>query len=82
MPISSMSSLGWECAFSGGFSIAKEAAVGPISIANQANTETAAEITNLAAVNQNAVLVLGALAALVIVPVVLYSNAVRKRMRQ
>lgn len=78
----SLSAMGWESAWSGGFSIAKEAAIGPIPLAKQVNNETAAEIANLAAVNQNAVWILGALTVLVIVPVVLYANAVRKRMQR
>ena len=70
-----------KSAFSGGFSIAREGAIGAVPVAKHMNTETAAEISNLGAVNQNAIFVLGALAIMVIVPVVLYSNAVRKRMR-
>jgi len=79
---SSLSSLGWESAFSGGFSIANEGAIGAIPIAEHMNTETAAEIANLGAVNQNAIFVLGGLAVMVILPVVLYAKAVRKRMRR
>lgn len=77
----SLSAMGWESAWSGGFAVAREAAIGRIPVAREVNNELAAEMSNLAAVNQNAVFVLGAMTMLVIVPVVLYSNAVRKRMR-
>ncbi|WP_308364390.1 MULTISPECIES: sigma-70 family RNA polymerase sigma factor [unclassified Microbulbifer] len=75
----SLSAMGWESAFSGGFSVAKDAAIGPISIANQINNEQAGEIVNLAALDQTHAPVLGALAFLVIVPVVCYAKAVRRR---
>ncbi len=79
---SGLSSLGWESASSGGFSIAKDAAVGPISIANEVNNELAGEIVNLGLVEHSHVFILGAMSLMVIVPVVWYSNTVRKRMRR
>lgn len=75
----SLSALGWESAFSVGFSTAKEAAVGPIAYADQVNNELAASISNLESVGQSYVTILGIMAILVIVPVVLYARAVRKR---
>lgn len=78
----SMSALGWESAFSPGFSIAKEAAVGPIAYADQVNNELAVSITNLSTVDQSHGVILGIMALLVIVPVVWWSRAVRKNMRK
>ena len=78
----SASSLGWESAFSPGFSIAREAAIGPIAYAKEVNSELAASITNLSAIDQTYGIVLGAMALLVIVPVILWSNAVRKKIRK
>ena len=79
---SSMSSLGWESAFSGSFSIAKEAAIGPIAYADQVNNELAASITNLSAINQSYAVILGVMAILIIVPVVWWSKTVRKNIRK
>ncbi|MDX2428198.1 MAG: sigma-70 family RNA polymerase sigma factor [Xanthomonadales bacterium] len=74
----SLSAMGWESAFSQGFSIAKQAAIGPIAYAEQVNNEMAASISNLSTVNQAFAVILGVMALLVIVPVVWYSRAVRK----
>jgi len=74
----SMSAMGWESAFSAGFSIAKQAAIGPIAYAEQVNNEMAASISNLSAVDQTFAVILGVMALLVIVPVVWYSRVVRK----
>jgi hypothetical protein len=78
----SMSALGWESAFSPGFSIAKEAAIGPIAYAGQVNNELAASISNLATMDQSYALILGIMALLVIVPVVWWARVVRKKMRK
>lgn len=78
----SLSALGWESAISGGFSIANEAALGPIAFAKYINTEQAAEISNLALLNENYLWVLSAIAIFVIVPAVLHSNKVRQRMKK
>lgn len=78
----SLSALGWESAFSQSFSIAKDAAIGRVAIAEHVNNETAASISNLSTVNQSYAVILGIMAFLVIVPVVLYSNSVRKKMRR
>ena len=77
-----MSALGWESAFSPGFSIAREAAIGPIAYAKQVNNEAAAAISNLSTVTQTYVVILGIAAVLVIVPVVWWARAVRKRIRK
>lgn len=78
----SLSALGWESAFSGGFSMAKEAAIGPLSFATQINNEHAAEISNLALLDQSYLWALTAIAVFVIAPSVWYSNKVRQRMRK
>lgn len=74
----SMSAMGWESAFSQGFSIAKQAAIRPIAYAEQVNNEMAASITNLSTVNQTFALILGVMALLVIAHVVWYARVVRK----
>ena len=76
----SLSALGWQSAFSNGFSIAKDAAVGRIAFAEQVNNEAAASLTNLVLANQSYGFILGALAFLVIVPVIWYSRVVRKNL--
>ena len=78
----SLSAMGWESAFSQGFSIAKDAAIGPIAYAEQVNNELAVSIANLSTVSQSYVAILGIMALLVIVPVVWYARAVRKRIRK
>jgi hypothetical protein len=49
----SFSALAWESAFSNGFSIAKDAVIGPIDRAAQVINEQAAEISNLAGLDPN-----------------------------
>ncbi|WP_049721221.1 RNA polymerase sigma factor [Gilvimarinus polysaccharolyticus] len=76
----SLSALGWESAFSGGFAIAKEAAIAPLPFAKFVNNEQASRIVNLTALDQNYLWVLGAITVLVIVPAVWHSNKVRSSM--
>lgn len=78
----SLSAMGWESAFSPSFSIAKEAAIGPIAFAKEVNNELAASLANLSTVNQSYVWFLGIMAFLVIVPVVWYARIVRKKTRK
>ncbi len=78
----SLSALGWESAFSQAFSIAREAAIGPIAFAREVNNETAAALTNLSTVGQTYVLILAIMVIMVLVPVIWYANNVRKRFRQ
>ena len=78
----SLTGLGWESAFSQGFSIAKEAAIGPVAFAEQINNELAASISNLSMADQSFAVILGIMALLVIVPVVIYSRVVRKQIRR
>ncbi len=78
----SLSALGWESAFSNGFSAAFDAAIAPVAHAAQTNNEAAAEISNLAMLDQTYVWALAAISVLVIVPSALYAKTVRKRMGQ
>lgn len=75
----SLSSLGWESAFSQGFSMAKEAAIGPIALAEQINNEAAGTIASLSAADKSQTFILILTALLVIVPAVAYSRAVRSK---
>jgi len=76
----SLSALGWESAFSNSFSVANEAAIGPIAYASDINNEQAAEMVNLAFLVQSYQWVLAAMAILVIVPSAYHSIKVRQRM--
>lgn len=76
----SLSSVGWESAFSQGFSIAKEGAIGPVASAEQVNNDAAVAITDLSIAGDVYGFVLAAMAIVVIVPVTLYAKSVRKRM--
>ncbi len=74
---SSLSSLGWESAFSGGFSIANDAAVGAIAYADHVNNEQASNIVNIATFQHVYLWVLAAMAICIIVPAVIYANRVK-----
>ena len=75
----SLSSLGWESAFSQGFSVAKEAAIGPVALAEEVNNELAASISNLSMADESHAFILSAIAIMVIVPAVWHSRVVRGR---
>ncbi|MDQ8184989.1 sigma-70 family RNA polymerase sigma factor [Pelagicoccus sp. SDUM812002] len=75
----SLSALGGDTAFSGGFAVASEAAIGKVAFAAEANNEAAVELTRLASLEASYVGALGLIAVLVIVPVVFYAKAVRQR---
>lgn len=77
---SSLSSLGWESAFSNGFSIANEAAIGYIAYADHVNDDVAAAIVDLSALSQSHEWVLAAVTALVIIPAFWYAKKVKQRM--
>ncbi|MDO6746710.1 RNA polymerase sigma factor [Gilvimarinus sp. 1_MG-2023] len=78
----SLSALGWQSALSGGFSIAQDAALGPVAFATTSNSEQAAQLTNLTAFNHHYLWVLAVMSVLVIVPAVWHSKVVRQRMGQ
>jgi RNA polymerase sigma factor (sigma-70 family) len=77
----SMTALGWESAFSNGFSMAKEAAIGPIAHAQHVNNSVAADISNLQLLGNSYTALLFIIAVLVIVPSALHARKVRQRMR-
>lgn len=77
----SLSSLGWESSFSNGFSVAKDAAVGPFAYANEVNNEIAYEISNLTLFSQSYQWILAAITLFVIVPAYIHFKNVRKRMK-
>jgi RNA polymerase sigma factor (sigma-70 family) len=77
----SLSALGWESAWSNGFSIAKDAALAPIAFAEQMNNEQAAEISNLTLLGQSHQWILASIAFVVIIPSILYAYKVRQRMK-
>jgi RNA polymerase sigma factor (sigma-70 family) len=78
---SSLSSLGWESAFSAGFATAKEAAVGAVASAKEVNNDLAYQISDLTVFAQTYQWLLLVLAVLVIVPAYLYFVNVKKRMK-
>lgn len=75
-----ISSLGWQSAFSQGFAVAQDGAIGPVALARHVNSEQAADIVNLATLGQSYLWALVAIVILVIVPSVWHSNTVRERM--
>ena len=77
----SLTSLGWESAISNGFSVAKEAAIGPVAYAEQMNNSIAAELSNLQLIGNNYSWLLMIIAIVVIVPSALHAKNVRQRMR-
>lgn len=79
---SSLSSLGWESAFSNGFSVANDAAVGTFAYASEVNNQIANEISNLSLFSQSYQWILAVLSILVIGPAYLHFKNVRKRMKQ
>lgn len=78
----SLSALGWESAFSGGFATAKEAAIGTIAQASHVNNEIAAEAVNLDSLSENYLWVLVVISVLVIVPSAWHSIKVHQRMKK
>ncbi len=77
----SLSSLGWESAFSNGFSIAHEAAVGKFAFASHVNNEMAYVLSSLTTFSATYQWTLLVIAVLVIVPSALYAKFVKKRMK-
>lgn len=77
----SLSALGWESAWSNGFSIAKDAALAPVAFAEQVNNEQAADISNLTLLGQSYQWILAFIAIVVIIPSIWHSYKVRQRMK-
>ncbi len=78
---SSLSSLGWHSAVSGGFAMAKEAAIGPIAMAQEVNNALAGELANLGVLNASYLWVLGIMTLLVIAPAIWHAKKVRHTMK-
>ena len=79
---SSLSSLGWHSAISGGFAMANEAAIGPLAFAKQVNNNAAEAQANLNLFNTYYLWVLGLCSLVTIVPAVWYGNKIQQRFRQ
>lgn len=77
-----LSALGWESAFSNGFSAAWEAAIGPVAFAHHVNSDYAGELTNLTTLGATYQWVLAIIALMVIIPSALHARAVRKRIKR
>ena len=75
------SSLGWDSAVSGGFSIAREAAVGPVALAKNTNTELAYELAHFTLFEGSYLWILSIIAMLVIIPAYLNFKEVRRRIK-
>lgn len=77
---SSLSSLAWDSAVSGGFAIANQAAVGAVAFAREANTDAAVQWVKLDSFLQFYPWALALLSIMVIVPAILHAHQVRQRM--
>lgn len=78
--LGSLFAVGWETALSGGFALSREAALGAVAYAEHANNELAQAVVNQSDPVRGHLVLLTLISFLVIVPVVLYAKAVRKRM--
>lgn len=76
-----MTALGWEIAFSNGFSMEKEAVIGPIAHAQQVKISIAADISNLQLLGNTYTGLLFIIAVFVILPSALHARKVWQRMR-
>ena len=77
----SLSALGWESALSGGFSIAKEAAVGQVAIAANTNDKLAYELANYTFFGEHYAWILVSIAILVVVPAYYNFKEVKRRLK-
>lgn len=75
-----LSALGWETAQSGGFSLARIAAEGPVAFAPHANDPVARQILADPPSEQNQMIILMVITVLSLVPVACYAQAVRQRL--
>ncbi len=75
-----LSALGWHSAQSGGFSIARLAAEGPIAIAEHANSPTARQLLADPSAEQNQMIFYILIVVLSLIPIAYYASAVRKRL--
>lgn len=77
---SSLSSLAWDSSVSGGFAIAKDAAIGPIAYAEHTNNSAAVAIARLELFQQHYLWLLALIAILVIIPALGYFHKVKRRL--
>lgn len=77
--VGSLTSIGWDTATGGGFTIAREAAVGAVAYARHVNDELAWQLVEQGGVTKNLFGLLVLCSVLVIVPVAFYARVVRKR---
>lgn len=75
-----LSALGWLAARSGGFGIAHVAAEAPVAFARHANDATAHALVTGAGEQQNEMLFFIMIAVATLIPVTLYTRAVRRRL--
>ena len=75
-----LSALGWDTAQSGGFSLARRAAEGPVAFAAHANDAAARAILANPQGEQNQMAVVSVITVLSLLPVIYYAWAVRRRM--
>ena len=78
----SLSALGWQSAFSNGFSAAVDGAIGPIAFATDVNNQQAADMVNVSLLTMSYQWILAIIVVLVIVPAAWHSRQVSKRMTQ
>ena len=77
---SSLFSLGWESALSGGFAVAKDAALGKVAWAAEVNSDAAAAVSHLNLFQSTYLWVLGAIIVFAVVPAFFYARRVQKVM--
>ncbi len=75
-----LSALGWAVAASGGFSIARGAAEGPVALARHANDAVARQLLADPDAQQNQLIVLAVISVLSVIPIAYYARAVRQRL--
>ena len=77
----SLSALGWQSAFSDGFSVAVDGAIGLIAFAAHINNQQAAELTHTSVLSASYPWLMVVIAILVIVPAAWHAHQVRQRIR-
>ena len=75
-----LSALGWKVAAGGGFAIAHDAALSPIAIAENANNQAALDLVYASGMRGEPIWYLVVIAVLTLVPVVIYTHNVRRRL--
>ncbi len=78
--LGSIYAMGWETALSGGFALSKDAALGAIAYAPHANNEQAQQLVLESDPAKGSFILLCLISSMVLIPVILYAKAVRKRL--